>query len=803
MSFDRCIANCRVALMLLLACVFAQSGTGAINWAPPSMAVPQASDELRSRARKAFENGNFVEAEQVLQRLLEQKPDDTGALEMLAAALDSQGKFDEAERIYDRALRRAPHSAPLLNDLGNHYVRRNDLERARAAFSQVLAINPDHQNANLQLARIATDRKQGAQALARLQHVKQQGPSIELLRAEALYWAGKHRSALALVADVEGVGEDAAIAFSAGMALARMEQYGRAESAFTRALAQAPTDFDVLLNLGHAAALAGHRDRAERALTTALHERPNDADVLFEFGRLRAASGSDVDAIALLGEAAKQSPQRADILLALARALGDAGYFSDAVLTYDRYLALHPADDEIRRDRAFACGRSSQLDKGTTGLKSYIAKHPRDQEAHYDLAVLYAMDWNTDLALAEASKAIALVRDPAGAAPARYLRAVVLQHASRYNEALEDLKFVVEQRPDEILSLDQLARVYLALRRPREAETVLRRALSLVPGDRTVMMDLGHTLIRIGRREEGAALLRSSQEVWAGRPEPRPDPGLFGFLMLSAPQQEARRIRNLQEANRAVRDPELKLQLGQVLLTAGKAEEAVVVFRELLSMGPNAGIAAQAGKALLHRHEYELAAAFLKVAAASDNTARLNLATALFFSAGPPDALSELESVPPEGRTPEYYLLQAGVLDSLGRGPEAAEALNRGLGSVSSPPDVAVRAAQLLVRNGRAADALGLVNRTLEAQPEQPEVLLAKAMVLATLGSADQAERLLVHIEGGWPEWGRPYLVHGLLLREHSRETEARKLLDTASALGEKPEASTSMFQFFPGGWWR
>lgn len=763
-----------------------------------SCAFAQTRDELRSRALKAFENGKFAEAEEVLRRLLEQKPDDTESLEMLAAALDSQEKFDEAERCYEQGLRRAPHSVPLLNDLGNHYVRRNDPERARAAFAKVLAINPAHQNANLQLARIAAERKQGVEALARLKHVKQTGPAIELLRAEALYWAGKHQAALDLVSRLEGGGEDAAIEFSAGMALARMEQYDRAEAAFTRALAKAPTDFDVLLNLGHAAALAGHRERAERALGAALQQRPGDVDALFELGRVRAASGFYVEAIALLGDATKRAPQRPDVLLALARTFDGAGYFGDAILAYDRYLALRPGDDEVQRDRAFACGRSGQLNEGRAGLKSYIAKHPQDPEAHYYLGVLYTMT-NTDQALAEASKSIALARDPASEEPAHYLRGVVLHHAGRSAEGLEELKFVVERRPDEVVALDQLGKVYLALHRPKEAEPVLRRALSLAPEDPSVLLHLGRTLVELGRHEEAEALLRKSQRVRGDRPLPRPDPGVFQFLMLSAPEQQARRIANLQDANRAKRDPELKLQLGQVLLAAGKMEEAEGVFRELLSMGPDAKSAAQAGKALLRCHEYELAAAFLNAVARTDTSAQLNLATALFFSAGPQQALAELASVPVAGRTPEYYLLEAGALDSLGRGTEAVDALNRGLESTASQSEVAVRAAQLLVRNGRSADALGLLNRTLGAQPEQPETLLAKAMVLESMGSTEQAERLLGRIESRWPEWGRPYLVHGLLLREHARGQEASKLLDTASALGEKPEAATSVVRLFTG----
>ncbi len=754
-------------------------------------AFAQTRGELRSRAFKEFESGRFTEAEQILRALLEQMPNDTKSLEMLAAVLDSEEKFDEAERCYDQALRNAPHSVALLNDLGNHFVRRNEPEQARAAFLKVLAINPEHENANLQLARIAANRRQGVEALRRLEHIKQKGPAIELLRAEALYWAGRHQPALALVSRVEAGDEDAAIDFSAGTTLARMEQYGRAEAAFTRALEKAPADFDVLLNLGHAAALAGHRDRAERALGAALKERPDDVDALCELGRLRLSNDSYVDAIALLGQAAKRAPQRADVLLELARAFEGAGYFGDAVVAYDRYLALRPADVEILRDRAFASGRSGQLDTGTTGLKSYLAKRPNDATAHFELGVLYARA-DTNLALAEASKSLALApNDPA----AHYLRGVVLHHSGQLAQALAELQFVVARRPDDVVALDQLAEIYLALHRPEDAEPVLRHALSLAPDDSTVLLHLGRTLAELGRGEEAEPLLRKSQAVRGDKPQPRPDPGVFQFLMLSAPEQQARRIANLQAANRAKSDPELKLQLGQVLLAAGKVEEAQGVFRELLAMRPDAGKAVQAGKTLLRYRQYDLAAAFLKISAGVDTSSRLSLAAALLFSTGPQEALAELASVPEDARTPDYYLLDAEVLDSLGRGDEAADALNRGLRSASSPPDVVARAAQLLVRNGRGADALALLNRTLAAQPEQPDTLLAKAMVLQDIGSNRQAEQLLTRIEDRWPEWGRPFLVHGLLLRKQSREAEAKKLLDIAGALGEKPDEQASAVQ--------
>ena len=83
-----------------------------------------------------------------------------------AAQLDSAGKCDEAERIYDEALSKRALSASLLNNIGNHYLVCAQPDKARTYFERVLSLNPEHANANLQLARLATEQKQGKQAHA-------------------------------------------------------------------------------------------------------------------------------------------------------------------------------------------------------------------------------------------------------------------------------------------------------------------------------------------------------------------------------------------------------------------------------------------------------------------------------------------------------------------------------------------------------------------------------------------------------------------------------------------------------------
>src|ERR1035441_2154088 len=101
-----------------------------------------------------------------------------------AARLDEEQKCGEAEPFYQQALAQGPPSQALLNNLGNHYLLCGDREKARGYVERLVKVNPQHANANLQLARIAVDSHQGARALEYLAHVNDSQPFTRMLRAE-------------------------------------------------------------------------------------------------------------------------------------------------------------------------------------------------------------------------------------------------------------------------------------------------------------------------------------------------------------------------------------------------------------------------------------------------------------------------------------------------------------------------------------------------------------------------------------------------------------------------------------------
>ena len=81
-----------------------------------------------------------------------------------AARLDEERKCGEAEPFYQQALAQGSPSLALLNNLGNHYLLCGDQEKARGYFERLVKLNPQHANANLQLARIAADHHEGGRS---------------------------------------------------------------------------------------------------------------------------------------------------------------------------------------------------------------------------------------------------------------------------------------------------------------------------------------------------------------------------------------------------------------------------------------------------------------------------------------------------------------------------------------------------------------------------------------------------------------------------------------------------------------
>jgi len=384
----------------------------------------------------------------------------------------------------------------------------------------------------------------------------------------------------------------------------------------------------------------------------------------------------------------------------------------------------------------------------------------------------------------------------AGLTQARFMRAVLKSEEGKPAAAIDDLRPLLDAEPRNYHVLVRLGQAYLALDRARDAAQVLKRTLDLAPDAPSVLTVYVRALEKLGDKEQAAAILARLKQTGTPVEGPRRRAGLIDYLSLPPAEQRARYLANLRKASEAnPGDFQWRIRLGRELLADGKTAEALEVFRQVRSATSEAEVLVQCGATLLQYEQYEPARQFLEAAvtaAASHSTplstplrsARLDLATALFHTQGANAALAELDKTPEENRKGDYYLLRAQLLDSLGKMPEAADALNRGMLAAPTRASLYFQGASFLLKYGLRKEALALLDQASRMVPDEPELLLAQWVTLGLLSRVDDARKLLAKIQARWPEWDRPYLLNGILLEMQLKSAEARKALETAIALG-------------------
>jgi tetratricopeptide (TPR) repeat protein len=719
--------------------------------------VLSAQDDAISRAVAAHERGDLAYAEQTLQAELKTQPSDAAALSVLAVVLDQEKKFGDADEIYRRALAVSPHSPALLNNYGNHLVATGKPSEARRVFLQVLALSPAHPNALVQLARIALEHKSADEALGyldRLPTSAQQTTDVRILKVQAEYALHRTKEADEILERVSReAASDAKLNLSLGVALSSVGQYKKAESFFTRALEAEPGNFEALYYLGLAAEHAGHKERARDVLQQALEEQPENVDVLYDLAVVDTELNHKEQVLQLLARAAKLAPQRADIQFLLAHTSADFGYFGDAIQAWDRYLKLVPNDDVARRERAFAeTAVGENMNAGIAELELVARKHPNDAVGHYELAIAKSAT-DRDQALKELDRALALKPDLAAAHMAR---GVLRYRQGNAEAALVDFEFAAQREPDNPNVLDRLGETYRALDRSANAVLVLRKAAELAPRDSTILLHLGRALANLGQTDEAKNVFARVRELGPNKSALPHQAGLVDFLSLSPDEQFARYRAGVERTVQKNPDnAEAQVRNLELLLSDGKIAEAAATGRKILALNPSPALLEEAAGAFLAAEQYSLASDFVRQAvnlAPSSNELKLDRAIAMFHVAGAQAGIEQMDGVPQQGRTGDYYLARMQMLEALGRQKDAEEALKQALKEKPTRPELYRQAALLLIKKQRTADALQLLDEAGRVLPNDADISFIRAIAVDRQANSQEYQRWLNDVQNRWPE---------------------------------------------------
>jgi tetratricopeptide (TPR) repeat protein len=338
---------------------------------------------------------------------------------------------------------------------------------------------------------------------------------------------------------------------------------------------------------------------AERVVTGYLQQPTADVAVQLAYVRALGASQRYVDAIAQLQSVTRSKPELAAPWLSLGALQLELRQPRDAERSLQRFLALRAAspdapgaspddDDEDDSSRGSDDGGQTQAwlmlaqaaeqrgdAKAANAWLDKIDNPQRALEVQTRRAILLARQGK----LREARLLVQQVpeRRPEDARAKMLAESQVLREVKRWNEAHAVLVAASERFPGDADLLYEQAMVAEKLQRIDEMERVLRQVIAIKPDHHHAYNALGYSLAdRSLRLPEAQSLIKKALELAPGDPFITDSLGWVEYRLGN--RDEALRL--LRQAYAARPDTEIAAHLGEVLWTTGARDEARRIWRE-------------------------------------------------------------------------------------------------------------------------------------------------------------------------------------------------------------------------------
>jgi putative PEP-CTERM system TPR-repeat lipoprotein len=544
------------------------------------------------RAQILAQKGDLTQAEGILHRLIDQKPQDTGLRDQLVRIYIAQRRFDDAEKEL-RTIAAANRENPaaelnvvrFLESVKGPAMAREELVARLKAGGDIFPY---------QMALADLDFNQGKfddsvallEGLIKAPGSPENGLAAQAKLAEFYFRKKNYPAAEKLVSDILKK-DPRNITGLKIRASIRIEQ-GQFESAIAdlrEALNGQPKSSELLLLMALAYERDGKLELAERQYADAAKSAAGNPNVVLRYVAFLQRQGRTAQAEDVLTEAVSANPRSLDLLSALAQIRLARENWTGALAVADSIEAVGNDRGTANLIRGFAFAGQNKMDQAIAALEAAHTSSPDALQAIVSLVTAYVRTGKPD-------KAEALISDMLKKYPDNVQLSLLMGSTqlakNNIAEAEKSFKSAIEQRPKEEAGYTALANLYSGQKNYDQAIKVLLDGLREQPDNLNLKLALALNLIQAGDYEGAIAKYES---ILKDKPDiPVAINNLASLLLDHRTDKESlERAYTLTEGLKNSTVPSFQDTLGWAQYHKGDFEAAVATLEAAQAKSPNRG----------------------------------------------------------------------------------------------------------------------------------------------------------------------------------------------------------------------
>jgi putative PEP-CTERM system TPR-repeat lipoprotein len=513
--------------------------------------VPQNVQARKLLAAVQLALGHSADAVKTLSPAVDKTSSDAQLLALIGAASAQSGDLAAASQYLSKALEQQPQNAAVRTELGITQVALGEIAAGIEALEEASREDPGAVRAEAALFVTYFQQKNFVKALEAAERLKKNRPH-----------------------------EPAGFDFAGAAYLAKGDE-SSARDEYVKARELRPGDAIASRSLAALAIRDGDLAAARGYYNDVLKANPKDAASALSLAAIEEHEGHRDGARTILESAIAQNPDSAVLRTVLGRAFVIDGKYQEALSAVEPGLAKYPRDPallEVAGQAQLALGDTDAARGAFTTLTDVL---PQLVAGHRYLAETYLAARNPDLAIGEASKAVA--GEPADLAANLVLARAYFAKGS-YAEAQKLLGQLAREHPKEALVADLQGTVSMAENHPSEAIKAF--------GEAVAARDVAAYRIHLAAAQSKAGQFEAARSTLSNWIDAHPNDAAtrlaLGDLYLQQKQAadaEAQYAAVLRQfPNSAVAEN----NIAWVLALEGKPDEALSHAKHAASLAPNA-----------------------------------------------------------------------------------------------------------------------------------------------------------------------------------------------------------------------